>query len=273
MTRELTVVSRGHLARIEGFRGEVMMVSSRSLTLLGTDGTLLVVHDAAHGHTPTSLLVDGARPGSWGLAPGDAAAGRLGRLLVGPVLLDGRGVPVWSPVPARLVVVSAAAHAGAVRSAAGEAATRLGPLADHLAAALTAQSLDLVGAALTALVGFGPGLTPSGDDVIVGLLAVLYRLGGGRARARALALVQAQLPALLDRTTVVSAHHLRLALAGHFSEPLTNFVDACADPAGPGSDLVAAVLATGATSGADGLVGVATGLGLLGAGLVTASAA
>jgi hypothetical protein len=75
-------------------------------------------------------------------------------------------------------------------------------------------------------------------------------------------MVQSALPPLLARTSPISAHYLRLALAGHVGEHLLTLVDACLGGSAP-PELVARVRATGATSGADALVGVDAALGLL----------
>ena len=118
---------------------------------------------------------------------------------------------------------------------------------------------------MASLVGLGPGLTPSGDDALVGLLAVLQRL----APAGAPWLGQLLRPAVarrLDRTGDISAHYLRLAVAGHVGERLVAICDALA--AGTVDDAqaaAAAVVAGGATSGADALLGILSGVRLVAA--------
>jgi hypothetical protein len=109
------------------------------------------------------------------------------------------------------------------------------------------------------LIGLGIGLTPSGDDYLVGLLAGLdatddpARFGLAEAIAR-------QAPA---RTTAVSAASLRHATRGAFSERLHDLLVALAR--GNLDDLEAPirrVIAYGSTSGSDTLVGLLAGLDL-----------
>lgn len=68
---------------------------------------------------------------------------------------------------------------------------------------------------LTRLVGAGPGLTPSGDDLLVGLCCALHGM-----RHPLFIALQAQLPALLSNTTFVSRAMLEDAMQGSFHRPL-----------------------------------------------------
>jgi hypothetical protein len=111
-------------------------------------------------------------------------------------------------------------------------------------------------AAVGALAGLGPGLTPSGDDVLGGLLVVLA-VAGHDAR---------QLRTAVDGapTHAVSRAFLTWAARGQAVEPVHRLLGALA-----GSDAAAvrhhqeAVLALGHTSGADLLLGLRLGLGAL----------
>jgi hypothetical protein len=112
---------------------------------------------------------------------------------------------------------------------------------------------------LARLVGIGEGLTPSGDDLVVGLLAVLHATGHFpvalpvEARRRLLQHGQA-------RTTDLSIEFLRCALEGHFAEPLALFVAALLAGTGEEWQDYAALLATvGHSSGVDAMVGVVLG--------------
>ncbi|QDB78285.1 DUF2877 domain-containing protein [Georgenia sp. 311] len=123
--------------------------------------------------------------------------------------------------------------------------------ARELVAAALARPAD-IGAHLTALVGAGPGSTPAGDDVVVGVLAGLDRSGAALAAAA----VRRALPDLLDRTTALSRHELAAAIEGHVAERVHTLVAALADPAlVPGT--VRAARAWGASSGLDLASGVA----------------
>ena len=104
---------------------------------------------------------------------------------------------------------------------------------------------------LRALVGAGPGTTPTGDDIIVGVLAGL-RMGGYEW---AFARVASALPALLDRTTIASRHYLNSAIEGRFGEHVQELVRAASAEA-PIIETVTRAARWGATSGIDLLTGL-----------------
>jgi hypothetical protein len=105
------------------------------------------------------------------------------------------------------------------------------------------------------LVGLGHGLTPSGDDALVGALVLLDAVGERRAHAR-LAAALNQIPPGL--TSPLSHCFLRSAAAGHVGEHLHAAVSAfvCGDVAGT----IAAVRNIGHSSGWDMMAGVVVAL-------------
>jgi hypothetical protein len=261
--QEVVAVSVGPSAAIDGFRGSVLAVHRRSVYLEPLAAApLLVVHDASQPHTPTSILVDTTRIGRWPVEPGEVAAGRAGHLRLGRLVVDTRQARRWEmPEPPAAGPVSLElahrlrSHTDPASCAAATA------VAEHLVACPV--DAGAVRAALLPLVGTGPGLTPAGDDALVGMLAVLHRLGRPDRAESLLAAVSAALPPLLWRTTPISAHYLHLAIRGVFGQALLAVVDGVADEAGPSPDALGRLLATGATSGADALAGVVAGLAVL----------
>jgi hypothetical protein len=111
------------------------------------------------------------------------------------------------------------------------------------------------------IIGLGPGLTPSGDDILVGCLKGLWlRAGMEQHLHTTLDLWRhTLLPTLHERTTAVGAAFIRHALHGQFAEVLDHAAAALFAPTDP--EVVAAamarLLAQGETSGTD------TALGLL----------
>jgi hypothetical protein len=103
------------------------------------------------------------------------------------------------------------------------------------------------------LVGAGPGLTPSGDDVLCGVLLGLRLLGRARSLPRLWDAVAPRLPA----TTTLSAALLVEAVQGFAVPPVIDLGQALAegDPVGVRA-AAARVLAVGHTSGADLLAGL-----------------
>ena len=112
------------------------------------------------------------------------------------------------------------------------------------------------------LVGLGPGLTPSGDDFLVGFLAGMWACARDDTRRRAfLASFGSGLARLAEATGDVSRAYLLSAIAGNASERLALLATLIARGATPLEVRAAtrAALAVGATSGADGVIGLLAG--------------
>jgi hypothetical protein len=110
------------------------------------------------------------------------------------------------------------------------------------------------------LVGLGPGLTPSGDDVLVGALALLDALAERDATAR---VMRANLARTVDDvppglTSPLSRCFLRVAAAGHVGERLHAAISSCL--AGDADAAIAAVRDIGHSSGWDMMAGIVTAL-------------
>lgn len=111
-----------------------------------------------------------------------------------------------------------------------------------------------------ALTGLGPGLTPTGDDLLVGLAAMAVRLAaGGLVDPRSVAAYSAALSLLpAEETTTAAAHLVRNAAHGHFPAVLASAVETIGNPHSATESLRAVtgrLTATGAHSGADLLAG------------------
>lgn len=102
------------------------------------------------------------------------------------------------------------------------------------------------------LLGMGPGLTPSGDDLLGGILIALHRFDRG---ADARFLWRSVAPACAGQTNEVSAELLRAAALGHGSHALHGALEALIS----GDDLaraVARLAQQGHSSGWDSLLGL-----------------
>jgi hypothetical protein len=125
------------------------------------------------------------------------------------------------------------------------------------------MSLDsaLAVKALEQLAGLGPGLTPSGDDFIVGYLAGLYsRCAREPTLCPFLQGLVAALTRLADAANVISRQFIFNALEGEFSEWFAELVLAIAQDDLSLRESVARVVRIGHSSGADSLVGLLFGL-------------
>ena len=126
--------------------------------------------------------------------------------------------------------------------------------------ALMSNDPGAVRHAMCGLLGKGEGLTPEGDDVLVGVLAGLRLLGPALGVPGAYGMQAAMAPIVLTeapfRTTALSASLLRHAVAGEVADPVAAFLQAitgCGDIAQATDDLAT----MGHTSG------IATACGVL----------
>ncbi|MEN6369417.1 MAG: DUF2877 domain-containing protein [Thermotogota bacterium] len=118
-------------------------------------------------------------------------------------------------------------------------------------------------AALFALVGLGTGSTPSGDDLLVGILAGLTAMSALSAAGQELEALRQVLAGVSLRTHPASRQMLTAAADGAFPEPLLPLVSALGN-ARAAEELESAavrVLALGASSGRGFLAGVLASLG------------
>jgi hypothetical protein len=130
------------------------------------------------------------------------------------------------------------------------AGTRIAAFESWLSGTLDAGQ-SAAAAPVQGLIGLGPGLTPSGDDFLVGALALLGAIGEADAHA---ALARAITAAMPGATSALSACFLRAAAAGHVGENLHRAVASLL--AGDVDAAVVTVADIGHSSGWDMLAGV-----------------
>jgi len=120
----------------------------------------------------------------------------------------------------------------------------------------------MMAAAVGELVGLGPGLTPSSDDLLAGLvlMCALYARNFGRARRAILVVTRAVAEQPPGRTTILSEEFLRQAASGRGNERVMGL---CTSMLTGGRESVEReterVLAIGETSGTDTVLGVVLG--------------
>jgi uncharacterized protein DUF2877 len=129
----------------------------------------------------------------------------------------------------------------------------------HLVSAIRVQNWPDALASARELSGLGPGLTPSGDDLLAGL-ALGLRAGGGH---RPGPLQDALNAAVEGRTTDLAATRVRHATAGRADESVHSLLTALVSGPDDGLDrAVRRAVAYGHSSGVDTVVGLLVGLAL-----------
>lgn len=122
-----------------------------------------------------------------------------------------------------------------------------------LGAALTATGTARLDWAVGGLVGLGVGLTPSGDDYLVGSLAALHHL---RPADPVVSAVGTAVTAWASATTTISQHFLRAAAEGRFHHDVLRAATVALTAPAEVSVAFGRVAAIGSTSGTDVLHGL-----------------
>lgn len=244
-------------------RGVVVSVHARAVGLLLDDGPLVALLPADSPLHPWAITLPVARQDVARIVQGAPVRVSEGVVETGELRLELAGLEV---VDLRLRRRPRKLAPAAVRTLARRAAALppAGPFEPALAAALGRFRAGGEVRELAALVGLGEGLTPSGDDAIVGVLAGLDAASEASGDAAAL---RGRLCAALElgtsRTTRLAAQMLDAAAAGFYAEPALGVLDALAPPRPDAAALaraVAGLLAVGHRSGGDTLRGISAAL-------------
>ena len=270
------------LAGVDALR--VQSVYRSVVNVTTADGVLTVAGEG--GGLPNGILADlGPDWRAIGLQPGMVVVANDAKIRVPDAGLEIQfdAAPRWSPrLPSTAEAAGDAAARWARRTAATRTIARARASAGGFGSLLRQNVLDdpdayvhvarpelaglifalengdrsLAAEAATLLIGLGTGLTPSGDDVLVGIEASLHALARPAAGFLGLATGDVE-----GRTTALAATLLRHAAAGEFAERLHVLLAALLgsdDEAIPAA--IDRAVAWGATSGTDCLLGVLIGL-------------
>ncbi len=276
----------------EGFAGSVLSVFAGACNLVSDQGEVVTLVSQRVGNGPLNIVLEGDGFLSRGLEAGLPVEGDGGSIRVGealhnePYRVSLAGAEVWEPwlewegldadrpgLKANLAVL----HDHLIAQAPAESLVLLlvpGPVGgcslestyrkaarraiEGLLAALRMGDRQGIAASAAALAGLGPGLTPAGDDFLLGLMAGLrtwpqFLEGRGLSVEEA---CQAIYGAAAGRTNLLSMALLRSAREGLFGETWHGLLAALrqgeADEVRGATDRV---LGFGGTSGADALSG------------------
>ncbi len=282
--------------REEGWSGEVIAVHTRSVYLTGDDGEIYAVVEEPLGNGPLNLVIRASGAQAFaGLSVGAAAASSGARLLLGDSLDVGlERAALWDPKaylalgadPDGLRRALADLCRLAAAQAPDESLARLLPhlheedlpaplkavghfprshaLISGLVESLARRNRRSLKVVTSSLAGLGPGLTPSGDDFLAGVLLALALVREQRADAELTEIAGLLVETAAPRTHEISAAYLRAAHNGEASErwhPLLAAISA--GDTQKLHDAAAGVLEFGETSGADMLAGFIAGLGVI----------
>jgi hypothetical protein len=271
----------------EGFVGSVLSVFARACNLVSDQGEIVALVSQQVGNGPLNIVLEGDGFLSRDLVAGSPVEGNGHSIRVGAVLVVSlAGTEVWEPwleweelnaerpgleanlavlhdhliaqAPAESLAYLLAADAAGGRSVESTYRKAAQRAIEGLLAALWVGDRRGIVAGAGALAGLGPGLTPAGDDFLLGLMAGLRTwpqclAGRGLSVEEA---CQAIYGAAAGKTNLLSIALLRSAREGMFSEAWHELLAALRQ--GEASEVRGAadrILGFGGTSGADALSG------------------
>lgn len=259
-------------------QAHVLYAFERVINLVNQEGEILALATSSIGDGPFTAVLDD------GLFPRDAQVDTTllvfeNGLWLGDWLIDAENALAWQPVPGW-----AAARRGSASWAISPISTLLqkhaqpdsfarlliDPVANStlptrilqaaeqniplLLTAIAESNTDLIIKASKALAGIGPGLTPAGDDLLLG---AMHGLWSTRPAEDAERLCRAIARAATPRTHLLSAAWLTAGASGEAAQPWHQLVTALAEKNQAALEVaILRILPTGHTSGADSVAGL-----------------
>lgn len=199
----------------------------QAINLIDTNGTITSVVQPSIGAGPFSIVVAAERPFPATLNPSTIIKKTANSLHIGPLHIDLRPAEVWQPrlnwdllrerqkawltcLPELQTAVTK--HQDRLTAGAPvHFASRFQAATDAICNALTHPDAVGLETAVTQLAGLGPGLTPAGDDFLLGMLLGLWAT---RPELEVVALAKRVVAAAVPRTTQLSAAWLKAAARG-----------------------------------------------------------
>ncbi|NWG35624.1 MAG: DUF2877 domain-containing protein [Chloroflexi bacterium] len=285
----LRAVSLGEAVPRETFDAEIQSVFESAVNLrLAKEDRLVTVLISDQYELPQGIRIWTKDLSLRTLTPGLRAAARGGilRFDSSPLAVDLRGAPVWK---CRVPQIAADMRSSVVIqgwSTAWELLNgqqrlkhtdivaddlfqldagsllyqRLGRSILQLVSAAEEFAVQAATRAAEKLIGLGPGVTPSGDDILIGFLAGLWSMAGqDPVRLSFIHSFGADLMQLARQTGEISRTYLYHAAQGQFSSRLSNLAEAIAYGKHVES-MVREALRVGHSSGMDSVTGLLIGL-------------
>ena len=237
-------------------------------------GEIIALVTSYHGNGPFHIVLRTALPPLAQSAQNTVAQVQQGTLCVGSLYVNLKAAATWSATLPALAqpptTVGTLLHTVQRQFAPSPLFTGTAAIVQRaqqgmatLQRGLTAGDSDMVQTGVIHLAGLGPGLTPAGDDFLVGVLAALHAWPVQHVqpliRQHSLAIAATA----TKRTTQLSGAWLRYAGEGYFGEAWHHLIMALNTDTAAIAAAAARILSTGATSGADAMSGFLWGVAVL----------
>lgn len=197
------------------------------INLIDTHGTIISIVQPSISAGPFSIVVEETRPFPPTINPSTTIHKTANSLHIGPLHLDLRPADVWQPMPnwellrhqqkewlTLLPELGTAVSQHQDRLITGvpvNFAPRFQAATGAVRKAIAQPGAPGLATAVNQLAGLGPGLTPAGDDFLLGLLLGLWAT---RPEAEVIELTERVVETAVSRTTQLSAAWLQAAAQG-----------------------------------------------------------
>jgi hypothetical protein len=266
------------------FTAQVLSVHRRACNLIDERGQLLALVSDPLGNGPFHMVIPQGETAFSRLETGWPVRGERGALRIGGCLtITYRGGQLWDPCPdwgkVRLAQQNWRVHLPSLQElvrgkappeslaalfagppAAGDSRlsvawrAQAGEAMGRVLAALQAGDLAALRSGAAALAGLGPGLTPAGDDFLLGIMVGLFATALSAPSAAEVCAAIAEVAAA--RTTALSTAWLQAAARGLVGQAWHDLLNALSQGHSLHIQQAASrLINTGATSGADALSG------------------
>jgi Protein of unknown function (DUF2877) len=246
------------------FSGHIVSRFERACNLMDSEGRIIALTGPSSGKGPFCIVLHAAGDLFDHLQPRQSAYIDAHTIVLGDCCIPLRDAPVWDatlppierphclrPPLAALLRPYTAWPQSWSRTSVDVTTARLLAQGAHSLMAAVEYRIGLAAAAQQ-LAGLGTGLTPAGDDYVLGVMAALWLLGERDP-------LPAMAAACATRTTLLSGAFLRAAAQGQYMEGWHHLAHALDRQDEPGSRrAVRQIAAFGASSGRDSLAGFAS---------------
>ena len=244
-----------------------LQLFDRVMNLVDSEGEIISIVQPSIGAGPFSMVVDWQRPFPESVVPQTIVDKTDTALSIGPLKIEWQAAELWQPTPPwdqlwqqpaqwrnRLPELQTAVAQHKDQLAAGSPTHFVSQFEMATAAMHTAVAQkDVAGmqTAVAQLAGLGPGLTPAGDDFLVGFL---FGLWATCPKEEVVKLAEIVVETAVPRTTQLSAAWLQAASRGEAHNTWHELVKALLAKA-KWQPPLQNILQTGATSGTAALLG------------------
>jgi hypothetical protein len=252
--------------RVQRWLNEATAVSllhlfDQAINLIDTNGTIISIVQPSIGAGPFSIVVDAERPFPPAINPSTPIKKTADSLHIGPLHIDLRPAEIWQSAPnwnllrqqqkdwltylPELETAVSQQQERLTNGAPVNFAPRFHSATTAMREAIAQANAPELETAVSQLAGLGPGLTPAGDDFLLGLLLSLWAT---QPEAEVVKLAKRVVETAVPRTTQLSAAWLQATAQGEAWLAWHNLLEALL-VGGDWQQAFNRILNNGATSG------------------------